>query len=239
MENNFCFATFCFGDRYYEQVNRFIDDISKSSFKPKLIVLTDNLDKIRNEDFVIKTNISNLNNDYINYNKNYFDFDFSVKRYSLKFAFDLGYKNIVLVDADVRVNYNLFNFQNISNSFEENSILGPVTYNFYEQMSTNSMLGLRLIEYEKEFNKNIDKDKLLFMPEDCIQFISINNELFDSFLKTWDDCINFKKQKPLRNVPAGNIDEMCFSALSNGIKVGNNSNKSLNIVYAQHDKWYY
>ena len=234
----FCFATFCFGERYYNQVNRFIEDIEKSDFKPTLVVVTDNPNKILKYDFVKVFNILEFNSDYSDYAKNYYDFDFSVKRYSVRASFNLGYTNIILVDADMRVNYNLFNMDTIYSSFTINSILGPVTYNFTEQIKTNSELGVRFMEYEKYFNINLDKSNLDFMPEDCVQYISLDYEKYKHFLDTWDKCIEYKKNKPLRNIPAGNIDEMCFSALINGISVGNNSSKSLNIVYAEHDKWY-
>jgi hypothetical protein len=234
----FCFATFCFGERYYEQVNRFIEDISKSDFHPSLIVMTDNPEKIKNECFVTTFNIKDFNPQYSDYANNYYDFDFSVKRYSVLTAFKLDFTNVILIDADMRVNYGLFNEENIINSFRPNSILGPVTYNFSEQINTNSELGNRLLEYERHFNISVDKEKLNFMPEDCIQYISIDEDKFSHFLSSWDRCISYKQTKPLRNIPAGNIDEMCFSALINGIEVGNNSDKSLNIIYAQHDKWY-
>lgn len=238
MEKDFCFATFCFGERYYSQVNRFIEDIKKSNFKPKLVVLTDNPDKISKTEFVNVVEISKFNKKYLTYGKKYYDFDFSVKRYVVKHCSDIGYEKIVLVDCDVRVNYQLFNYDKINKSFEKNSILGPVTYNFNEQVKTSSMLGVRLLEYENKFQKNVNKNNLKFMPEDCIQYIFIEKKLMGSFLSTWDECIEYKNSKPLKNVPCGNIDEMCYSALINGIKVGNNSNKSVNIVYAQHDKWY-
>lgn len=234
----FCFATFCFGERYYEQVNRFIDDITKSDFHPSLIVITDKPEKIKNQCFVTTFNISDFNPNYSKYAENYYDFDFSVKRFAVFAAFKLGYTNIILTDADMRVNYGLFNENNIINSFRPNSILGPVTYNFSEQINTNSELGNRLVEYERYFNISVDKDKLNFMPEDCIQYISIDEDKITHFLSSWDRCIEYKKIKPLRNIPAGNIDEMCFSAIINGIEVGNNSDKCLNIVYAEHDKWY-
>jgi len=234
----FCFATFCFGERYYEQVNRFIEDISKSDFHASLIVMTDNPEMINNECFVTTFNIKDFNPEYSNYANNYYDFDFSVKRYSVLAAFKLGFTNVILIDADMRVNYGLFNEENIINSFKPNSILGPVTYNFSEQINTNSELGNRLLEYERHFNISVDKEKLNFMPEDCIQYISIDEDKFSHFLSSWDRCISYKQTKPLRNIPAGNIDEMCFSSLINGIEVGNNSDKSLNIIYAQHDKWY-
>jgi len=234
----FCFATFCFGERYYEQVNRFIEDISKSDFHASLIVMTDNPEMIKNECFVTTFNIKDFNPEYSNYANNYYDFDFSVKRYSVLAAFKLGFTNVILIDADMRVNYGLFNEENIINSFKPNYILGPVTYNFSEQINTNSELGNRLLEYERHFNISVDKEKLNFMPEDCIQYISIDEDKFSHFLSSWDRCISYKQTKPLRNIPAGNIDEMCFSSLINGIEVGNNSDKSLNIIYAQHDKWY-
>ena len=234
----FCFATFCFGERYYEQVNRFIDDITNSDFHPSLIVITDKPEKIKNQFFVTVFNISDFNPNYSTYAENYYDFDFSVKRFAVFAAFKLGYTNIILTDADMRVNYGLFNENNIINSFIPNSILGPVTYNFSEQINTNSELGNRLVEYERYFNISVDKDKLNFMPEDCIQYISIDKDKIFHFLSSWDKCIDYKKTKPLRNIPAGNIDEMCFSALINGVEVGNNSDKCLNIVYAEHDKWY-
>lgn len=234
----FCFATFCFGERYYEQINRFIDDITKSNYQPTLIVITDNTDKIKNEHFVKSFNIVDFNSEYLTYAQNYYDFDFSVKRFAIYASVKLGYTNIILTDADMRVNYNLFNENKIIESFKRNSVLGPVTYNFSEQINTSSELGKRLLEYESYFNVPIDKNKLNFMPEDCIQYISIDEDKIFNFLSSWDKCIEYKKSKPLRNIPAGNIDEMCFSALINGIDVGNNSDKSLNIVYAQHDKWY-
>jgi hypothetical protein len=142
------------------------------------------------------------------------------------------------VDADMRVNPSLFNEENILNSFIENSVSGPVTYNFLEQIQSNSELGRRLLHYENVFDFVTDKEKLGIMTEDCVQYLDIEKDKFIQFLDTWDKCIEHKKNDGLRNIPAGNIDEMCFSALYNGIELGNNSNKSLNIIYAEHDKWY-
>jgi hypothetical protein len=235
---SFTFATFCFGDRYYEQVNRFIDDILKHEFKSNLVVLTDDCDKITKTDFVKTVDIKDYNPDYLDYKKNYYDFDFSVKRYAVRASVNLGFTKIILVDADMRVNPSLFNEEHILNSFIENSVSGPVTYNFSEQIQSNSELGKRLLHYENVFNFVTDKEKLGIMPEDCVQYLDIDKEKFTMFLDTWDKCIEHKKTDGLRNIPAGNIDEMCFSALYNGIGLGNNSNKSLNIIYAEHDKWY-
>lgn len=235
---SFTFATFCFGERYYQQVNRFIEDINIQDFNPSLVVVTDDCDKITKKDFVKVFNINDFNPSYSTYKKNYYDFDFSVKRYSVRASVNLGFTKVILVDADMRVNPSLFNEEYILNSFIENSISGPVTYNFSEQIQTNSELGRRLLHYENVFGFETDKEKLGIMPEDCIQYIDIEKDKFIKFLDTWDKCIEYKKTDELRNIPAGNIDEMCFSALYNGIELGNNSNKSLNIIFAEHDKWY-
>ncbi|CAB4129522.1 hypothetical protein UFOVP117_17 [uncultured Caudovirales phage] len=235
---SFTFATFCFGDRYYKQVNRFIDDISSLPYQPSLVVLTDNEEMITKKDFVKTYNVNDFNSQYLDYQKNYYDFDFSVKRYAVRASVNLGFTKVILVDADMRVNPSLFNEENILNSFIENSVSGPVTYNFLEQIHSNSELGRRLLHYENVLDFVTDKEKLGIMPEDCIQYLDIEKDKFIQFLDTWDKCIEHKKNDGLRNIPAGNIDEMCFSALYNGIELGNNSNKSLNIIYAEHDKWY-
>jgi hypothetical protein len=235
---SFTFATFCFGERYYRQVNRFIDDISLLPYQPSLVVLTDNEEMITKKDFVKTFNVNEFNSHYLDYQTNYYDFDFSVKRYAVRASVSLGFTKVILVDADMRVNPSLFNEENILNSFIKNSVSGPVTYNFLEQIQSNSELGRRLLHYEGVFDFITDKEKLGIMPEDCIQYLNIEKDKFIQFLDTWDKCIEHKKNDGLRNIPAGNIDEMCFSALYNGIELGNNSNKSLNIIYAEHDKWY-
>jgi hypothetical protein len=100
------------------------------------------------------------------------------------------------------------------------------------------MLGRRLLHYEKSFKVFFNKEELTEMPEDCIQFISIDSNLKYKFLEMWDKCIKIKDSESLHNIPAGNIDEMCFSALYYGIKVLNNSNKHINLLTPKHDKWY-
>ena len=54
----------------------------------------------------------------------------------------------------------------------------------------------------------------------------------------YNECIKIKKEDSLRNVPAGNIDEMCFSAFYNGIDLKNNSSQGINLLTPKHDKWY-
>jgi hypothetical protein len=200
--------------------------------------VTDNEDAILKRDFVNVKNITEFNSKYSTYNTNYYGFDFSVKRFSLLYAFQNGFENVILCDTDVVVNSSLYSHSLIKNSFVENSIVGPVTYNFTNEVNTNSMLGRRLTHYEKKFKVEYEKNQLNFMPEDCIQYISIKGDLRFLFLETWDECIKIKDGDSLHNTPAGNIDEMCFSAFYNNITVGNNANKSLNLLIAKHDKWY-
>ena len=238
MYTKFAIATFCFGERYQKQTNRLINEIDKSYFKPTLVVVTDDINFIIDKPFVKKFNISDFNPEYKNYSDSYYDFDFSVKRYSLLAALNLGFTKIILCDADAVPNPSLFTEEYMIKGFEKNSIQGQVTYNFKDQINTNSELGKRFIEYEKFYNVYFDKDLLNFMPEDCIQFLDIDIPKFYNFLRVWDDCIKYKKNQNLSNRPAGNIDEMCFSALKCGITVGNNSDKCINSLTPIHDKWY-
>jgi hypothetical protein len=236
--SKFAIATFCYGERYQKQVNRMISEIDNCDFKPTVIVVTDDVDFILDKPFVKKYDISEFNPEYRKYSDSYYSFDFSVKRYSLLAALNLGYNKIILCDADAVPNKSLFNEDNILKGFVQNSIQGQVTYNFSNEIINNSQLGERFLEYEKYFNVTFDKNNLNFMPEDCIQFIDIDSSKFYNFLRVWNDCINHKKNSNLSNTPAGNIDEMCFAALKCGISVGNNSDKVMNALIPIHDKWY-
>ena len=231
-------ATFCYGDRYYSQTNRMIDSFSKLVDPPQIFIVTDNPEAITKKSFVNVKHISDYNPKYSEYNKDYYTFDFSVKRFSLLFAFDAGYENVILTDTDVVINEEIFSNERILECFMSNTISGQVTYNFNNEISTNSMLGRRLLHYEKTFEVSLNKDELNEMVEDCIQFISIENNLKYKFIEMWDKCIKIKDSDSLLNIPAGNIDEMCFSALYNNIKVLNNSNKHINLLIPKHDKWY-
>lgn len=234
---DYAIATFCYGERYYNQTNRMIESFKKFDEKPKIFIVTDKPDSIIKEDFVFVSDIRNYDESYSKYETNYYDFDFSVKRFSVKFALDNGYTKIILTDTDVIPNESLFNTKNILNCFIPNSVSGQVTYLFEDEIKTNSMLGERFLHYEEKFGVEYDK-KNMWMPEDCVQFLDIEKEKFYSFLSTWDKCIEIKKTDNLRNIPAGNIDEMCFSAFYNDIKLYNNSSKYINLLIPNHDKWY-
>lgn len=229
-------ATFCFGERYHQQTNRLIESFEVLDEKPEIFVVTDSPDAITVKDYVRVKHVSEFNSKYSEFEKNYYDFDFSVKRYSLRFALENGFEKIILIDTDV-VPGTRFSESNLENCFVNNSIVGPVIYNFNNELQNGSELGKRFMYYEKKFNVTFDKSNL-WMPEDCIQFISIKKNSFESFLNVWDKLIEIKYENNLLNVPAGNIDEMCFSALLNGILLSNNDDKTLNVLTPQHEIWY-
>jgi hypothetical protein len=234
---SYAIATFCYGERYYNQTNRMIESFKKIKDKPKIFIVTDSVESINKEDYVFVSHIKEYDEKYSTYNTNYYDFDFSVKRFSVKFALDNGFTKIILTDTDVIPNENSFTQKNVLDCFIPNSISGQVTYLFETEMTRNSMLGRRFIHYESKFGVDYNK-KDMWMPEDCIQFLDIEKEKFYSFLTTWDKCIEIKYSDNLYNIPAGNIDEMCFSAFYNGVELYNNSNKHINLLTPNHDKWY-
>jgi len=234
---SYAIATFCYGERYYDQTNRMIESFKKIKDIPKIFVVTDKPESITKEDFVFVCHIKEYDEKYSTYSTNYYDFDFSVKRFSVKFALDNEFTKIILTDTDVIPNENIFTEKNILDCFIPNSISGQVTYLFEAEIESNSMLGERFKYYESIFGVDYNK-KDMWMPEDCIQFLDIEKEKFYSFLSTWDKCIEIKYSDNLRNTPAGNIDEMCFSAVHNKIELHNNSNKHINLLIPNHDKWY-
>jgi hypothetical protein len=238
MISSFAISTFCFGERYYQQTNRMIKSFLSLENKPEIFIVTDSPESILIQDFVRIKHVNEYNQKYSSYNKDYYSFDFSVKRFSLLFAFESGYNNVILTDTDVLVNHQLFSTESVMRTFSNNSISGQVTYNFNDQIHTNSMLGRRFLKYEEVFGTKYDKKLLTQMPEDCIQFIHVDDDKKYKFIETWDECIKIKDGQGLPNIPAGNIDEMCFSALYNGIQCINSSDKSVNLLIAKHDKWY-
>ena len=165
----FAICTFCFGDRYHKQVNRMISEIELCQFHPPVVVVTDNVDNILDKPFVKKFDITSFNSEYKTFSDSYYTFDFSVKRYSLLAALNLGYTKMILADCDAVPNKDLFTEENFTKGFIKNSIQGQVTYNFLSNIQSNSSLGYRLLQYEKHFDVNFNKDLLNFMPEDCIQ----------------------------------------------------------------------
>jgi len=233
----YAIATFCYGDRYYAQTNRMIESFKEFEDRPNIFIVTDNPESITKEDYVFVSHIKDYNEKYVTYNTNYYDFDFSVKRFSVKFALDSGFTKVILTDTDVIPNKSLFTKKNVLECFIPNSVAGQVTYLFEKEVETNSMLGRRYLHYENKFDVQYNKVDM-WMPEDCIQFLDIDKDKFYSFLKTWDECIEIKYVDNLYNIPAGNIDEMCFSALHNGVDLKNNSSKHINLLIPNHDKWY-
>lgn len=235
---NYAIATTCYGKRYYEQANRLIESFNVLVEKPTIFIVTDSPESIIQTEFVRTKHVLEYDEKYSQYANDYFNFDHSVKRFSLLFAFENGYNNVILTDADAVINESLYSHDSVLKCFFPNSIQGQVTYNFSQQIQSTSMLGERFLTYEHVFGVTYDKAQLDFMPEDCIEYFSIDDEKKFKFIETWNKCIEIKDTQALLNIPAGNIDEICFSALYNGISVGNNSELSLNKLIPVHDKWY-
>lgn len=239
MRQEYAISTFCYGDRYHKQSNRLIESFDYLEEKPDIFIVTDSPEAIIQRDFVKTKHINDYNPKYSNYLKdNYYAFDFSVKRFSLLFAFESGYDRAILTDTDAVANPPIYNHETMMKTFYDNSITGQVTYNFKDSIDTNNMLGRRFAHYEKKYNVEFDKNLLDEMVEDCIQFVSINNGKKIDFINTWSDLIKIKEEDNLHNVPAGNIDEMCFSGLLHGINNKNSSKESVNTLIAKHEKWY-
>lgn len=235
MKEACCIATFCFGERYYSQANRLIKSVKENALgEVPVFVVTDSPDKILEETFVFVKHISEYDPSLENYATNYYDFNFSVKRYALRFCLESGYSKIALVDADVILTAS-FTMDSFINIFHDNCICGPQSYRILEETSSN--LGSRLLHYNDKFGANIPMQKIndCSLIEDCIQFFSIEESKFHEFLSTWDSCIVEKYSSELINVPAGNIDEICFSAMFNNI---NTKMIPCDFCAAIHDKWY-
>lgn len=238
MNLDYAISTFCFGERYYDQTNRMIESFEHLDVKPTIFIVTDKPSEISKKEFVNIKHIGEYNAKYIKYETNYYGFDFSVKRFSVRHAFENGYNKIILTDTDVIINQNLYTHERVLECFLQNTIAGQTTYSFKDSIFTNSELGKRFLYYEMVFDTCFNKSLLKYMPEDCIQYIDIEDDKKFKFLDTWDECIKIKDTHGLKNAPAGNIDEMCFAALYNKINVDNNSNKHINLLIPKHDKWY-
>ena len=57
---SYAIATFCYGERYYNQTNRMIESFKNFEEKPKIFIVTDKPDSIIKEDFVFVSNIKEI-----------------------------------------------------------------------------------------------------------------------------------------------------------------------------------
>ena len=62
----YAIATFCYGERYYNQTNRMIESFDYMEVKPQIFIVTDNEDSILKRDFVSVKNITEFNSLQIN-----------------------------------------------------------------------------------------------------------------------------------------------------------------------------
>jgi len=238
MSESYAICVGCYGERYYEQANRMISAFGEISDKPTIFIVTDDANRLKSANFVHTKNIADYDKSYCNYKSDYWNFDFSVRRYSLRFAFEQGFDNTILMDVDVLPNSSNYCHRQIEHCFQDNTISGPVTYNFTEKQNMKHNLGNRLKYYERKFGTNYDKALLNEMPEDCILFFSLNSNTKNKFMETWNECISIKNRDKLPNAPVANIDEICFSAIHCSINLANNSKRSRSLLFPKHDVWY-
>lgn len=229
----FCIATFGFGERYHNQINRLIESSTKFNDIPKIFVLTEKPEAIQCSDNVEIVNVNLYSENYTFTENNYYIFDFSVKRWIVKHALLQNYNKIVLVDCDVIFNHS-WNIEMYEDYFVDGSISGQVVYDLNTAFDP---LGKRYEYYKQHFGKEFHKELVTEVPEDCItlfNFESIDKGL--EFINVWSKCIEVKNDHHLGNSPAGNIDEIAFAACELGIPLRNRY--TYNLLVADHDKWY-
>ena len=229
----FCIATFGFGERYYNQINRLIESSKAFQDIPKIFVLTDKPEKIQTTENVEVVNISLYQDSYQFVENNYYIFDFSVKRWVVKHALLQNYNKIVLVDCDIIFNHS-WNCEMYEKYFVEDSISGQVVYDLNNAFDP---LGKRYEYYKQHFGMDFEPSLVNEVPEDCITLFNFKSkELGLEFIDCWSDCIEVKNEHSLGNAPAGNIDEIAFSACKLGIPM--KYEYTYNLLVADHDKWY-
>ena len=62
---SYAIATFCYGERYYDQTNRMIESFKKLQNRPKIFIVTDKPEAITKEDFVFVSDIKNYNEKFL------------------------------------------------------------------------------------------------------------------------------------------------------------------------------
>ena len=88
---NYSIATFCYGERYYQQTNKFIDSLNTLIEKPQLFVVTDDVNAIKKESFVNVKDIREYNEKYFTYQKNFLYY------LLLKMAITMLYSQILML----------------------------------------------------------------------------------------------------------------------------------------------
>jgi hypothetical protein len=162
VRSNYAISTFCYGETYYEQTNRLIENTIHLEGSPEVYVVTDSPSSILKKDFVKVRHINKYDKKYSEYNKDYHNFDFSVKRFSLLFAFENGFDKVILTDADIVVDrfysqHSPYSQETIMSLFFDNTIAARMTYSFKDSVENNSQLGQRFLHYEKKYGVNFDK----------------------------------------------------------------------------------
>lgn len=219
-----------FGERYYKQSERFISDRNNYCPEITLIIITDNVDFFKKFKNVVAINVGDYDKKYLTYQKNYFHFDISCRRFSIPAALKLGFKNMVHVDNDNHFN-KTWDTTSFKKLFKINHISSPIVYNY----KSHGNLGDRVLFYSKQMNFPINQNEIRNLPEGCLNIINFDSEERGyNFFQAWDECVKIRdKNKMFQN---NNLEEVFFSGVKNGMSFG--SARTHNFFSPKHDTWY-
>jgi hypothetical protein len=230
MIDKFCFTTISFGDRYYEQTKRFIEDRDNYCPHIPLIVITDNVNYFSCCNNVIAVNVGDYNPKYMDYKTNYYNFDNSCKRYIVPASIKLGYKNFVYLDNDNHF-IRTWNEELFKKLFIPNHILSPIAYRYME----HGQLGKKVESYSKLFSFPIERNEIINLPEGCLNIFSFDtNERAIDFYNIWNECVRLRDEYKL--IDNTSLQEIFFAGKVCGMSFG--IAKVHSFFHAKHDLWY-
>lgn len=231
-EDKFCIASFCFSERYRNIAKkRIVKSCEENNIN--LIILTD-----RPAEFPNLPNLRVFNiNEYQDSRKlihKYFEFDFSVKRFSLKKAYELGYKKILLADCDTVI----VSPEILADTINKRCTKYNAVYPFSAVYNVDFERFGRLKYYLEENNTKEDflkKNKIV--SEDLQQLFTFkNDESFQKFFNTWEQLEEIKKHKNIQLRPRSSIEEIAYSSYINGIDLIQEAVPTG--IRAVHNAWY-
>lgn len=230
--NNFCIATFCIFEKYRKIARENIVKYINKADNLTGIVLTDQPSEFNEFKNIVAYNM----NEYVDtriLSKQYNNFDFSIKRFALKKAFELGYKKILLCDCDsvIRNETKLIetiNLCNTPNTIYPFSGVYKTDYNRFKRLRKH--LDLMEIDLE-EF-----RDSVPVISEDLQQLFYLTN--IDEFIYNLNKLENIKLNNNMSKIPKGILQEIALSAFLSDITLSTEYADKLNTIGANHDKWY-
>lgn len=230
---SFCIATFCCFERYRKvAINKLIKSTMGSNIP--VIIITD-----RPSDFDIFPHVQAYNINEFQDSRllihSYFDFDFSIKRFALKKAYEKGYNKILLCDVDTVID-DIDNFKRATKNLPAGNGIYSASANY--QVDFDRFVRLKF--YLDYFNMDTSKflKEVPVISEDLQQvFCFPDGETFTEFMDTWDELEDIKKENKLDMRMVGVLEEIAFAAYKNNIPHIHTVSLELKLR-AEHDKWY-